>query len=81
MNPRVRKVRPLPNYRLEIEFQNAEIREFDLTPYLQKGIFGELKDIAYFSRVQVSMGSIQWSHGQDLCPDTLYEDSQAIETV
>jgi hypothetical protein len=30
MNPRVRKVRPLPNYRLEIEFENAEIREFDL---------------------------------------------------
>jgi hypothetical protein len=27
------------------------------------------------------MGSIQWPHGQDLCSDTLYEDSQAIETV
>ena len=75
MNPRVRNVRPLPNYRLEIEFESAEIREFDLTPYLERGVFRELKDIAYFSRVQVSMGSIQWPHGQDLCPDTLYEDS------
>ena len=81
MNPRVRNVRPLPNYRLEIEFQNSEIREFDLTPYLERGIFRELKDIEYFSRVQVCMGSIQWPHGQDLCPDTLYEDSQVIETV
>ena len=81
MNPRVRKVRPLRNYRLEIEFENSEIRQFDLTPYLDRGIFRELKNIAYFSRVQVSIGSIQWPHGQDLCPDTLYEDSQVIETV
>jgi hypothetical protein len=81
MNPRVRKVRPLPNYGLEIEFENAEIREFDLTPYLERGVFQELKDMGYFSRVQVSMGSIQWPHAKDLCPDTLYEDSQVIEIV
>jgi len=66
---------------LEIEYENSEIREFDFTPYLERGVVRESKDIAYFSRVEVSMGSIQCPHGQDLCPDTIYEDSQAIEIV
>jgi hypothetical protein len=44
-------------------------------PYLDKGVFRELKDVNYFSRVKAAMGSIEWPHGQDLCPDTLFEDS------
>jgi len=81
MNPRVRNVIPLTDYRLEIEFENSEIREFDVKPYLNRGILKELKDIMYFSRVKVSLGSIEWPHGQDFCPDTLFEESQVIETV
>lgn len=76
MNPRVKSVRPLPNYKLELEFENSELREFDVMPYLDKGVFRELKDVNYFSRVKAAMGSIEWPHGQDLCPDTLFEDSQ-----
>ncbi len=81
MNPRVRNVIPLTDYRLEIEFENSEIREFDVKPYLNRGIFKELQDITYFSRVKVSLGSIEWPHGQDFCPDTLFEESKVIETA
>lgn len=45
MNPRVKSVRPLPNYKLELEFENSELREFDVMPYLDKGVFRELKDV------------------------------------
>ena len=81
MNPRVRSVRPLPNYKFELEFENSELREFDVMPYWDKGVFRELKDVNYFSRVEAAMGSIEWPHGQDLCPDTLFEDSQVIDSV
>jgi len=78
MNPRVVKVIPEENYRLSIEFDNDERREFDVTPYLDRGIFSELKDPNYFRQVVVSMGTIQWPNGQDFCPDTLYELSKAL---
>ena len=76
MNPRVQAVQPLADYTLLLEFTNGEIRIFDMKPYLDKGIFSELRDHGYFNAVRSLLGSITWPRGQDLCPDTLYEESQ-----
>lgn len=78
MNPRIRKVTPESGYRLHLEFDNGERREFDVEPFLDKGIFSELKDREYFAQVVVTMGTVQWPNGQDFCPDTLYERSRAL---
>lgn len=78
MNPRVTKVLPESDYRLYLEFSNGERREFDVSTYLDKGIFQRLKNKEYFSQVRVSMGTIEWPEGQDFCPDTLYEFSKVI---
>ena len=51
MNPRVTKVRPDENYCLLLEFTNGERREFDVSTYLDKGIFVKLHDKAYFNQV------------------------------
>jgi len=51
---------------------------FDVKPYLDKGIFSELKDMKVFNSVRPFLGSIQWKDGQDFCPDTLYMDSIII---
>jgi len=75
MNPRVKQVKPLSDYQLQLLFTNGERRVFDAKPYLNKGIFKELKDIAAFNAVRVDLGSVAWKNGQDLCPDTLYMDS------
>ena len=45
---------------------------FDLRPYLNKGAFRELKDKAYFKKVRVISGGVEWPHEQDLSVDTLY---------
>jgi hypothetical protein len=50
-----------------------------MKPYLDKGIFKELRDISLFKTVRPFLGSIQWKNGQDLCPDTLYLDSKKAE--
>ena len=78
MNPRVLHVTAKPDYLLELTFSNGEIRMFSLKPYLEVGIFRELRDPALFNSVKPFLGSVQWLTGQDLCPDTLYLESKAI---
>jgi hypothetical protein len=78
MNPRVKSVRPNPDYTLTIVFDNGETRCFEVEPYLEKGIFKELRALKNFNSVNVFLGSIQWRGGQELCPDTLYMISEPI---
>ena len=70
-------VKPLKNYMLQIEFDSKEVRLFDVKPYLDFGIFTELKNENYFKEVRTSLGSIAWKNGQDFSPETLYLKSVA----
>ncbi len=79
MNPRVTAVTPLSAYKLLLNFTNGEQRVFDMEPYLDKGVFRQLRDKSYFNAVQISGGSIVWPEEQDLCPDTLYEKSIPVD--
>jgi len=79
MNPRVIAVKPNLGYTLTLTFTNGEVKIFDVKPYLDKGIFRELKDPSLFNTVRPSLGSIRWNDGQDFCPDTLYLDSIVFE--
>jgi len=72
MNPRVIGVEIKDGYTLQVVFENDEIRLFDATPFLEKGIFNELKDPNYFQQVRVAFGAIEWPHEQDFSKDTLY---------
>ena len=78
MNPRIKAVKPNPDYTLTLTFTNDEVKIFDVTPYLDKGIFKQLRDISVFNSVKPCLGSIRWQAGQDFCPDTLYLDSVAL---
>jgi hypothetical protein len=81
MNPRVSEVKPNRDYTLTLTFTNGEMRVFDVKPYLDKGIFRELKELSLFNTVRPFLGSIQWKNGQDFCPDTLYLESKALGFV
>jgi len=78
MNPRVKNVIPNKDFTLTVTFTNREIRIFDVNPYLNIGIFKELKEWSLFSTVKPFMGTVQWIHEQDLCPDTIYLESRKI---
>ncbi len=75
MNPRVKAVIPRDDYKLEITFTSGEVGIFDCAPLLSFGVFQELQDVRYFKQVRAEGGTIVWPHEQDICPDTLYEDS------
>ncbi|WP_323813172.1 DUF2442 domain-containing protein [Cellvibrio sp. NN19] len=72
MNPFVKSVEPLDNYKLKLLFTNGDLKIFDVAPYLEKGVFRELKDSSYFKQVKVVSGAIEWPHEQDFSNDTLF---------
>jgi hypothetical protein len=72
MNPTVTRVEALANYKLKLVFANGDARVFDVSPYLDKGIFQRLKDEQYFRKVRVAFGSVAWPDEQDFSKDTLY---------
>lgn len=71
MHSDAKTVKPLPGHRICVEFEDGRRGVFDLTPYLDHGLFSELKDIAYFNRVGVLYGAVTWPHQQDIAPETL----------
>ena len=77
MTPQVIGVEPQAEHKVLLTFDNREVKVFDMQPYINRSsFFKQLEDKEYFKTVRVSLGSIQWKNGQDLCPDTLYLDSQ-----
>src|SRR5512135_3494764 len=81
MNPRVKAVTARDDYKLEITFTNGEAGVFDCAHLLSFGVFTELQDVNYFKQARVEGGTVVWPHEQDICPDTLYEDSKRFVPV
>ena len=75
----VTEVTPLENYKLSLKFKNGEEKVFDMKPYLETGIFKELKDETLFKTVKVSFDTVEWANEADIDPETLYKDSVALQ--
>jgi len=78
MIPVIKDVLPLPDYMLQLTFDNGEKRQFDMKPYLDLGIFKELKDLNKFKMVRVSFDSIEWENEADMDPEILYSESESL---
>ena len=78
MRPKAIDVKPLKDYKVEIKFNNGEIKILDIEPYFKFEIFRELKDNDNFYKVKISGLSIEWENGADICPDELYNNSKTI---
>ena len=74
----VKDVEPIEDYQLILVFNNNEKRIFDLKPYLNHGIFSELKQKDLFKKVKISFDTIEWDNGADLCPEVLYTESKLM---
>lgn len=74
----IKEVKPMENYLLILIFENGEKRQFDMKPYLNFGIFQELKDMKLFKTVKPCFDSIVWDNEADFDPEVLYQKSQII---
>ena len=68
---KVVKVDAKDDYTLFVELSNGFSGSFDVKPYLEKGVFKELKDINYFKQVKPFFCGISWPNEQDLSADTI----------
>ena len=75
LRPTAIAVEPRPDYCLLITFDNAEKRVFDVKPYLAGKLFEELRNPVFFRLAAPAGLSVEWPHGQDICPDELYYNS------
>jgi hypothetical protein len=75
MYPAITEVKPMENYILLLTYDNGEKRQFNMKPYLNTGIFKELKDPSVFNTVKTCFDSIEWDNEADFDPEVLYSDS------
>lgn len=71
MIPDVTAFEILPDYKIKVTLSTGKTGVFDVTPYLDKGIFVELKDYNYFKRAMIAYGTIVWPNEQDFSPETI----------
>ena len=74
----VKAVEPINNFKLLLTFENGERRQFDMNPFLNKGIFKELNEVELFNTVHLSFDTIEWDNEADIDPETLYKLSEKI---
>lgn len=74
----VMDVKPLEDYYLLLTFETGEKKRFDMKPYLDIGIFKDLKDISMFNTVHKSFDTIEWDNEADFDPEVLYEKGEKI---
>jgi len=70
---RISKVKVLPGYHLELEFDDGVSGTVDLSEAVGKGVFAVWSDPLVFEQVRIgSSGELVWGEQVDLCPDALY---------
>ena len=74
----VKEVSTAPGYLLKILYENGELRQFDMSPYLEKGIFRMLKDDKLFKSVKPSFDTVEWPNLADIDPEVLYNESMLL---
>ena len=71
--PKLVAVRPLPNYRLWIQYDDGAVGEVDLTDLAGRGVFSVWSEPGVFENVSIDeFGAVAWGENLDLCPDALY---------
>lgn len=78
---KVISVEPRDNYILFVKLSNGKVGEFDVSRYLNKGIFKELQDPGYFKQVRPGFGGVIWPHEQDFSADTIEVEMKELESA
>ena len=76
---KVLHIKPEKDYRLFVKLSNGRSGYFDVSPYLDKGIFKELRDPNYFKLARLGFGGVTWPHRQDFSADTIDYELQVLQ--
>lgn len=73
---RLKKVKSLPNYELEVEFNDGThgfVEMIKLIMSDKAGVFAILKDREIFNKAHLEHGVITWPGEIDLAPDAMHD--------
>lgn len=75
------EVKAIEKYKLYIKFKNGEEKILDMEKTIKKKYYNRLIDYEYFKNVAISSTgiTIEWKEGEDISPENLYYDSNAIK--
>ncbi len=76
---KIKQIKILDGFKISLVFENNEKKIFNLSPYLEKGVFQELKNPSYLKKVKNEGFFISWPHEQDLSSDTLYLEGRSTD--
>lgn len=68
MYAKIISVQAIDSHTLVVEFDNQQKRKYDVTPLLEKEMFADLKNSAFFKNVQVDQGgyAVYWNDEIDI---------------
>ena len=73
---RLLKVKPLPNYELEVEFNDGVHGIVEMAKLIMSdkaGVFAALKDKGIFNKAHLEYGVVTWPGEVDLAPDAMFD--------
>src|SRR5918996_1608510 len=73
-------VKPLSDYRIYVEIEDGRKGIFDMKPYLDRGVFRELRNVHYFNQVGILFGAVTWPNEQDIAPETLIAEMLPVKS-
>lgn len=81
----VLSVEATDHFSVIVQWSDGSFREYDLRPLLEDcgPFFGHLRNFEYFKQVRVSEfgDTVEWPEGQDIAPESLYENSLVLDAV
>lgn len=77
----VRAVQPREDYTLLLTFADGTERVYNARPLLDKAIYAQLKNLAFFLSAKAECGTVVWNDDIDIAPEHLYECSEPVETA
>ena len=78
--PKIKSASALDDHTLIVEFDNNEIKKYDVSPLLSKDVFAPLKNPALFKSVKVEQGgyAVVWNSEIDISEYELWRHGQAM---
>jgi hypothetical protein len=76
---RLKKVKPLPNYTLEVMFTDGLQGHIEMRTLIMSkkaGVFASLREQTVFNQAHLTHGVLTWPGEIDLAPDAMYDAIQ-----
>jgi hypothetical protein len=73
---KIAEIVPVSKATLKVIFENGDVKICDISQFMEKGAFKELKEESLFKRLRNTGFSVEWPNEIDLSSDTLYNIGQ-----